>query len=165
MIRTPGKTGISVWSGGGQLSDILAERNTIIEPNDGGFAQPGINVHGSNSIDGVHVGANLITHPSGNADPMTNGIAVGSGATYSRIRIRDNEISNPSSAAIQIDQTVTKISGNTPRYKADVRNFSPDTGVQMYHDPSVSGDSNTEGPAVYLDGGTWTSLVDGTTIT
>lgn len=46
----------------------------------------------------------------------------------------------------------------------DVRNISsPSPGQRAYHDPSISGDSNTEGPA-YYDGSAWISVVDGSTI-
>lgn len=46
----------------------------------------------------------------------------------------------------------------------DVRTVSsPTQGMRAYHDPSISGDSNTEGPAFY-NGTSWISQVDGTTI-
>jgi hypothetical protein len=45
----------------------------------------------------------------------------------------------------------------------DVRTTSPNKGWIAYHDPSISGDSNTEGPA-FNDGSGWISLVDGSTI-
>lgn len=46
----------------------------------------------------------------------------------------------------------------------DVRQInSPVQGMLAYHDPSINGDTNTEGPAFY-DGSGWTSLVDGSTI-
>jgi len=47
-----------------------------------------------------------------------------------------------------------------PTPQVDVRNWSPPAGTEMYHDGT---NSNTVGPAFY-DGGGWTSLVDGTTI-
>lgn len=46
----------------------------------------------------------------------------------------------------------------------DVRAITaPTKGVEAYHDPSVSGDANTEGPAFY-NGAAWVSQVDGSTI-
>lgn len=51
-----------------------------------------------------------------------------------------------------------KFAGYIP--PTDVRNLPDRQASEAYHDPSISGDSNVEGPAVN-DGGAWTSLVDG----
>lgn len=45
----------------------------------------------------------------------------------------------------------------------DVRTLDAEQGTIGYHDPSINGDANTEGLAMY-DGSAWTSLADGTAI-
>lgn len=55
------------------------------------------------------------------------------------------------------------LEGNTPVAAVDVRPMTPFRGTTSYHDPSVAGDSNPEGPAFY-DGNSWISLVDGNPI-
>ena len=53
----------------------------------------------------------------------------------------------------------------TARKPQDVRGNVPENGkgAEAYHDPSINGDSNTEGPAFY-DGSEWVSQVDGSVI-
>ncbi|WP_227357697.1 right-handed parallel beta-helix repeat-containing protein [Haladaptatus salinisoli] len=58
----------------------------------------------------------------------------------------------------------SNVQNNRPTAGVDVRNFTTvPNGTKMYHDPTVSGDTNTEGEAQYI-GGSWISLVDGSTI-
>jgi hypothetical protein len=57
-----------------------------------------------------------------------------------------------------------QLQGVVEHNPSDVRNISsPSQGWTSYHDPSVSGDANTEGPAFY-DGSQWVSMVDGSVI-
>jgi len=52
----------------------------------------------------------------------------------------------------------------TEHTPSDVRDITlPEKGMRAYHDPSINGDGNTEGP-VYYDGSSWVSLVDGSTV-
>ena len=72
---------------------------------------------------------------------------------------------------IQSGTTVYSFNGNRTRFHQSsqhdlkhVRNVtSPENGRMAYHDPSISGDTNTEGPAFY-NGSSWISQVDGSTI-
>lgn len=90
----------------------------------------------------------------------SNGGGIAEDASTDTNHLVGNYIIN-SSTAWTIQAAGTTLEGNRPTPKVDVRNFTgaPD-GTSMYHDGSGA---NTEGEAQKI-AGTWTSLVDGTTI-
>ena len=90
----------------------------------------------------------------------SNGGGIAEDGTTDENHLVGNYIIN-SSTQWNIQGPGTSLEGNRPTPKVDVRNFTgaPD-GTSMYHDGSGT---NTEGEAQKI-AGTWTSLVDGTTV-
>lgn len=161
-IRDNNKHGTRITSGDGALRDLYFDNNWVYNNNQDDGNNRGIwVVVNSNNLEHIFVEDNEIVSEGTPLHYRPIETFVQNAATVNEFYVRDNYIRGKQGGDYIADNgNLSMIGGNTPTQAVDVRSYGANKGDRSWHDGT---NSNTVGPAFY-DGSSWTSLVDGTTI-
>jgi polygalacturonase len=155
------KNGIHVFAGDEGLTDLTIKDNRVFDNNQANGSYRGIYVVTSDyAFDDVDVIGNKIKSTATPYHNFALGLKVTATGSFSNVTVEDNEMRNWQTFYFEGRGNLSLVHDNYPTIAVDVRNLDTRRGNRAYHDGSGS---NTEGEAQYIDG-SWTSLVDGTTI-